>query len=156
MVLLTMTRSIVEALEKVQSLQRSVVEETIREGNFEDHGDSTPVSFNNVDIGDEKQISDLRRDSPSTGESPAGSLLEISPNASTKPGLNIPKEGNPISHNQVIALWRSLKSTKNAPFSLEGLLRGAQVYSPPPPPRAEPVRYAASSNANVLITSLDK
>jgi TMEM199 family protein len=56
--------------------------------------------------------------------------------------LNEPATGKPISHGQVIELWKALKLSEAASFriSLEELLRGSQVYVPPPPPKPEPVR----------------
>ncbi|KAF9870689.1 vacuolar h+-atpase assembly protein [Colletotrichum karsti] len=58
--------------------------------------------------------------------------------AEAEPSLDDPTIGNPIAHGQIIDLWRSLKTESIAGFSLEGLLRGAQVYIPPPPPKPEP------------------
>ncbi|KAF5705669.1 vacuolar er assembly vma12 [Fusarium mundagurra] len=58
---------------------------------------------------------------------------------STKePTLDDPKLGNPISHGQILDLWKQLKAQGNSNFTLEQLLRGASVYVPPPPPKPEP------------------
>ncbi|KAK1723341.1 hypothetical protein CaCOL14_012277 [Colletotrichum acutatum] len=46
--------------------------------------------------------------------------------------------GEPITHSQILDLWKSLKTEGIEGFSLEGLLRGARVYVPPPPPKPEP------------------
>ncbi|KAI1865621.1 hypothetical protein JX265_007944 [Neoarthrinium moseri] len=46
--------------------------------------------------------------------------------------------GNPISHGQIIDIWRRLKAEGHQNHSLEGLLRGATIYVPPPPPKPEP------------------
>ncbi|KAJ0299821.1 hypothetical protein COL516b_008940 [Colletotrichum fioriniae] len=46
--------------------------------------------------------------------------------------------GNPVTHSQILDLWKSLKMEGIEGFSLEGLLRGARVYIPPPPPKPEP------------------
>ncbi|KXH52032.1 hypothetical protein CSIM01_07851 [Colletotrichum simmondsii] len=46
--------------------------------------------------------------------------------------------GDPITHSQILDLWKSLKTEGIEGFSLEGLLRGARVYIPPPPPKPEP------------------
>ncbi|GKT48727.1 uncharacterized protein ColSpa_08908 [Colletotrichum spaethianum] len=46
--------------------------------------------------------------------------------------------GNPITHGEILDLWKDLKSEGIDGFSLEGLLRGARVYIPPPPPKPEP------------------
>ncbi|KAK2928945.1 ATPase, vacuolar ER assembly factor, Vma12 [Fusarium oxysporum f. sp. vasinfectum] len=56
-----------------------------------------------------------------------------------EPTLDDPKLGNPISHGQIVDLWKQLKAQGNSNFTLEQLLRGASVYIPPPPPKPEPV-----------------
>lgn len=58
---------------------------------------------------------------------------------SREPSLDNVEVGKPISHGQVVAIWKGLRSQGLTEFSLEGLLRGAQVYIPPPPPKPEPV-----------------
>lgn len=54
----------------------------------------------------------------------------------------------PISHDQLIRLARSLRSSSTdeshgqpglISTSLDALLRGTKVYVPPPPPKPEPV-----------------
>ncbi|KAI1016110.1 hypothetical protein LB504_009179 [Fusarium proliferatum] len=55
-----------------------------------------------------------------------------------EPTLDDPKLGNPISHGQIVDLWKQLKAQGNFNFTLEQLLRGASVYIPPPPPKPEP------------------
>lgn len=55
------------------------------------------------------------------------------------PSLADPTPGNPISHGQIIATWRQLRAQGHDQYTLEGLLRGATVYVPPPPPKPEPV-----------------
>ncbi len=57
-----------------------------------------------------------------------------------EPTLQEPLVGNPISHGQIIDLSKNLKGSDDKEWRLEGLLRGSQVYVPPPPPKAEPVR----------------
>lgn len=59
-----------------------------------------------------------------------------------EPGLEIPVVGNPISHGQIIDLWKSLRCYSQQNYRLETLLRGAKVYVPPPPPKPEPVGAA--------------
>jgi len=56
------------------------------------------------------------------------------------PSLADPAIGKPISHTQIIELRNSLQPPVTERFPLETLLRGAAVYVPPPPPKAEPVR----------------
>ncbi|KAG5805483.1 hypothetical protein H9Q74_009967 [Fusarium xylarioides] len=55
-----------------------------------------------------------------------------------EPTLDDPKLGNPISHGQIVDLWKRLKAQGHSNFTLEQLLRGASVYIPPPPPKPEP------------------
>lgn len=64
-----------------------------------------------------------------------GALQEVN-----EPSLKDPAVGKPISHGQVLDLWKSLNDDHQTRPSLEQLLRGSQVYSPPPPPKPEPVR----------------
>ncbi|KAF7562073.1 hypothetical protein G7046_g2062 [Stylonectria norvegica] len=52
--------------------------------------------------------------------------------------LNDPEIGNPISHGQIVDLWRKLKTREGSVYSLEKLLRGAHIYNPPPQPKPEP------------------
>lgn len=53
--------------------------------------------------------------------------------------------GNPIGHDEVIAISRLLKTynkkkgIESVPFRLEDLLRGSRVFFEPPKPTAEPV-----------------
>lgn len=62
-----------------------------------------------------------------------------------EPPLTEPVVGNPISHGQVVDLWKKLQSSQPSPCSLETLLQGSRVYVPPPPPKPEPVRPLAPS-----------
>ncbi|KAL0937013.1 vacuolar h+-atpase assembly protein [Colletotrichum truncatum] len=71
-------------------------------------------------------------------ESPQESSPVAAPNEAEEPSLEDPAIGNPITHSQILDLWRNLKSEGIAGFSLEGLLRGSRVYIPPPPPKPEP------------------
>ncbi|KAF4343463.1 vacuolar er assembly vma12 [Fusarium beomiforme] len=61
-----------------------------------------------------------------------------SPQPTKEPSLDEPKLGNPISHGQIVDLWKQLKAQGNSKYTLEQLLRGASVYIPPPPPKPEP------------------
>lgn len=54
------------------------------------------------------------------------------------PSLKSPAAGNPISHAQVVDLWRDLREL-DAKYSLENLLKSSRVYIAPPPPKPEPV-----------------
>ena len=56
----------------------------------------------------------------------------------SEPSLKDPAVGNPISHGQIVDLWKALQK-QHPSSSLEKLLQGARVYIPPPPPKPEPV-----------------
>ncbi|RTE81847.1 hypothetical protein BHE90_003617 [Fusarium euwallaceae] len=55
-----------------------------------------------------------------------------------EPSLDEPEIGKPISHGQIVNLWKQLKAQGNSTYTLEQLLRGASIYIPPPPPKPEP------------------
>ncbi|KAG5998626.1 hypothetical protein E4U54_002147 [Claviceps lovelessii] len=65
---------------------------------------------------------------------------ETSQTQTSEPSLRDPAVGNPISHGQILDLWKTLSTGHGhqASPSLEQLLRGSRVYSPPPPPKPEP------------------
>lgn len=56
------------------------------------------------------------------------------------PSLKDPAIGKPISHGQIVQLWKLLKDHDAQSYTLENLLWGARVYVPPAPPKPEPVR----------------
>lgn len=58
--------------------------------------------------------------------------------AHEEPSLEAPAPGKPISHGQILDLWRHLRDD-HADYTLEKLLLGARVYITPPPPKPEPV-----------------
>ncbi|KAI2466194.1 endoplasmic reticulum-based factor for assembly of V-ATPase-domain-containing protein [Annulohypoxylon bovei var. microspora] len=55
-----------------------------------------------------------------------------------EPSLKDPELGNPISHGQIIDIWKCLKDKSDNATRLEELLRSATIYIPPPPPKPEP------------------
>lgn len=57
-----------------------------------------------------------------------------------EPSLADPAIGNPITHDQIVHLWKQLQGTVDSTLSLEMLLRGSRVFVPPPPPKPEKVR----------------
>ncbi|KAK2008228.1 hypothetical protein LZ32DRAFT_28295 [Colletotrichum eremochloae] len=67
-----------------------------------------------------------------------GSATSVATPDAEEPTIHRPAVGDPITHRQVLRLWKDLKSEGIHGFSLEGLLRGATVYIPPPPPKPEP------------------
>jgi hypothetical protein len=56
-----------------------------------------------------------------------------------EPTVDNPAVGQPISHGQVVDLWRKLREAGEKEYTLENLLRGASVYVAPRPPKPEPV-----------------
>lgn len=56
-----------------------------------------------------------------------------------EPSLADPAAGKPISHPQIVDLWKALGDTTGE-YTLETLLKGAKVYVAPPAPKPEPVR----------------
>jgi len=58
-----------------------------------------------------------------------------------EPALDEPAVGKPISHGQVVDLWKKLQAANEKEYTLENLLRGSKVYVPPPPPKPEPVSH---------------
>jgi hypothetical protein len=125
MVLLAMTTSMVEALEKLQSLQ----EKTGGSDNLESHSAVETSQSNQKSLGIDEGTLEYRSVATCMGNKQP-----------TEPSLLNPKVGNPISHGQVIDISRDLHAHQIQPrSSLETLLRGSKVYVPPPPPKAEPV-----------------
>lgn len=68
-----------------------------------------------------------------------------------EPSLDAPEAGNPIAHGQLINISKYLKAHperskgkgsdgKDVPVYLNELMRRCYIYSPPPKPKAEPVR----------------
>ncbi|KAM5364283.1 hypothetical protein ACJZ2D_011592 [Fusarium nematophilum] len=55
-----------------------------------------------------------------------------------EPPLDDPEIGKPISHGQIVDLWKKLRAQGDSTYPLEQLLRGATIYTPPPPPKPEP------------------
>jgi TMEM199 family protein len=56
-----------------------------------------------------------------------------------EPSLTEPAIGKPISHAQIIDIWKKSRAQIDPECSLESLLLGATIYIPPPPPKPEPV-----------------
>ncbi|KAK1499583.1 hypothetical protein CCUS01_00308 [Colletotrichum cuscutae] len=72
-------------------------------------------------------------------ETTAGTVSKTAATAKAEePTLGDYVIGDPITHSQILDLWKSLKTEGIEGFGLEGLLRGARVYTPPPPPKPEP------------------
>ncbi|KAF4634503.1 hypothetical protein G7Y89_g3603 [Cudoniella acicularis] len=148
MVLLTMTASIVEALEKIQSL-KPVSTSTIPPTNSSRlERKNNPGAKHGHPIVNQQTLADERRGTE--GQEKESSVTFVPSSASSKPEnlekdnrrkdpvLEHPKIGNPISHSQVLDIVQQLKTLALSPSSLEDLLLGVRVYVPPPPPKSEP------------------
>lgn len=75
------------------------------------------------------------------------SSAEEQPIHAGEASLTEPAVGQPISHSQILDIYTVLRSsrcdsddTAQVLYSLDNLLRGSQIYIPPPKPKAEPVR----------------
>lgn len=72
---------------------------------------------------------------------------------SSDPSLSEPTIGAPVSHAQLIQVARFLREShlpnKND-FRLDALLKGANIYVPPPKPKSQPVCKPATSTSSQL------
>ncbi|KAH0492702.1 hypothetical protein TgHK011_007643 [Trichoderma gracile] len=94
----------------------------------------TPPIVDALKLLDDPRESDDRNDDASEQQpnaSPAASSAAPSPE---------PAVGNPISHSDIIDLYKKLRDSQSSTpkYSLEQLLQGSRVYIPPPPPKPEP------------------
>lgn len=103
----------------------------------------TPSILEALALEKPKRQQSAQTDDETTGSSQIGA---------EEPSLESPRVGNPISHSQIVDLWRNLKSQGDSAPSLEQLLRGACVYVPPPPPKPEPVRIFNTSPPGPQLT----
>lgn len=56
-----------------------------------------------------------------------------------EPSLEDPALGKPVSHSQIVDVWKALNGIGHNDCTLEELLKGSKVYVPPPAPKSEPV-----------------
>ncbi|KAM4065692.1 endoplasmic reticulum-based factor for assembly of v-ATPase domain-containing protein [Hirsutella rhossiliensis] len=73
-----------------------------------------------------------------TDDGPKCDEARTQPRQGSDPSLTEPAIGRPISHGQVVDLWKRLQSMQPSSCSLDALLKGSRVYVPPPPPKPEP------------------
>jgi hypothetical protein len=136
MVRLTMTSAMVEAIITLQSFQNPVPEE---EKKRHETNDNTTTEGEQCEQSQEGQERDEAKsdqiEPPPVSNEEGGSSNKLA----SEPSLIDPKVGNPISHGQVLDIWRNWKSHDETCPSLETLLQGSRVYIPPPPPKPEPV-----------------
>jgi len=55
-----------------------------------------------------------------------------------EPSLEDPALGKPVSHSQIVDVWKALNGIGHNDCTLEELLKGSKVYLPPPAPKSEP------------------
>ncbi|QSZ33437.1 hypothetical protein DSL72_005005 [Monilinia vaccinii-corymbosi] len=150
MVLLTMTPTLVEALQTLHGIESSDSHEEpaqlpseqltgTREGKDveKDTSEASPDNEAPMSTGDQERDAELAGDRRGQTELELPAQQSV-PTAMQEPLLANPKIGNPISHGQIIDLWQGLKKQNLSSLTLELLLRGSRVYVPPPIPKAEP------------------
>lgn len=137
MVYLTMSSTIVEALKKIQGLERL----TDEKGRLHSKEQGVSVIGEDERSSTNEEETEEARGYSNDGEKQDDSIGVVAGKTepSKEPSLLNPKLGNPISHEQIIDLSRQLKAQGLSPRSLDILLRGARVYFPPLPPKPEPV-----------------
>ena len=147
MVYLTMTSIIVEALEKIQSLDGVADEENklhdATKSRLED-GHARPAVETRARNDEKSGQPGFDSRNNLKGNAKEGEQRPMSSQAA-EPSLLNPKLGNAISHGQLINLSRKLKAHGFSPRSLDILLSGARIYNAPPPPKPEPVNRTVSS-----------
>lgn len=133
----------VEALQKVQLLPK-------------EYSSTTRTTEVQVEVAEGEMNAKGRSDGSGVGEKRVGddgggAKAVIDPEPPEEPSLFDPRIGNPISHGQVMDLWKELKARDVTPKSLDALLRGARVYVPPPEPKVEPVWSDILSLRNIWL-----
>jgi TMEM199 family protein len=147
MVFLTMTTSMVEALEKIRSSELAEEKDELPKMDAKDRSYESgqpPSEQATIRQADEKQRNTEDKSSNAHAQATEITSDEKEDEKSTEPSLENPKVGNPISHGQVIDLSKQMKAQGLSPYGLEILLKGARVYIPPPPPKKEPVSSHSS------------
>src|SRR5512142_756024 len=71
--------------------------------------------------------------------------------APAEPSLDEPKVGNPISHGQILDLWKRQRAERDDAVSLEELLKGSRVFVAPAPPKPKPV---SASRTEALLEAV--
>lgn len=136
-----MTGAMAEAFEKIQNLEGTTKNHD-RDAKSSKTSNQTRPEDEKVAKEKNKEINIVKEAGSNSNnlQKPSADPTETTNNQnSTEPSLENPKVGNPVSHRQVIDLWKQLKASKISPCSLDIFLRGARVYIPPPPPKPEPV-----------------
>jgi hypothetical protein len=146
MVLLTMTKSMVEGLQKVESNNVTAAEDEDQfdKGNkLHQLPDEDVLANRRMNDDDNERSKKNNYSDLSSSPRRSGTERDVySSTRHTEPSLLSPRLGNPISHGQVIDLSMQLREAGSEPYRLEDLLRGSKIYIGPPPPKSEPVSRA--------------
>lgn len=138
MVFLTITPAVLETLEELRSLERTASESELR-GQKQTARRTSADNENGKEVEVKEGVNSGQRNHEVTVEGHISLLEKELALELNEPSLSNPKLGNPISHGQIIDLWKDSQARSSHPKTLESLLRGARVYNPPPKPKPEPV-----------------
>jgi hypothetical protein len=99
--------------------------------------------------GEHKPDTQYEADEPSN-DADQDQSNDAAASSSTEPAV-----GNPISHSDLLSLYKKLNASESEPkYSLEQLLRGSQVYVPPSPPKPEPVSFTSMLSSRALLPTI--
>lgn len=136
MVLLTMTDAMVEALQMIGGYANanhvSKIPKNRQENVVKDSSAGKAVQL------EEKPVKAIYGSNTALNDV-GDSRKMVESEYHSEPSILQPKVGNPISHNQIMDLWKRLNNKQSGSYTLEELLKGSKVYLPPAPPKPEPV-----------------
>jgi hypothetical protein len=142
MVFITISPTILEALEEVRLPDRDGSRNAPGSQKLNYEQSRLDSDVNQAKVTELLGIQGIRNDAEDEQISP---VERESEGVTSEPSLSNPTLGNPISHSQVIDLWKELKAHSPRPRTLDSLLRGTRVYIPPPEPKPEPVSAVLST-----------
>jgi hypothetical protein len=155
MVLLTMTDAVVGGLTVGGSCtSKNLVSTTPRNQKEND----TPVLDDDVEDSngrrsvqiEQKSLQAIKGSNPTFNDA-AGSRNMVENAYPSEPSLLQPKNGNPISHGQMVELWKQLNNKNPGSYRLEELLKGSNIYVSPAPAKPEPVSHPAYSVCHICV-----
>jgi hypothetical protein len=141
MVFVTISPTILVALEEVRLLDQEGSRNAPGSQKLNDEQSRLDRDVNQAKVTERLGIQRIHNDAE---DEQISHVERESEGVSSEPSLSNPKLGNPISHGQVIDLWKELKARSPRPRTLDSLLRGTQVYIPPREPKPEPVSAGLS------------
>ena len=152
MVLYTLTTAMADALEMIQSVKQipdvttsrsldvSVVEKL---GNVEQQHKKCDNEMGNIEYNAWKEDGNtVSKESSARQKAPDG----------FDPSLSNLKPGDPISHRQIIDLWKATKTRKVSSLTLDTLMRGSRIYVAPSKPKQEPACPLTSILKSFVLT----